>query len=118
MKCATDGSHCHCGLPLARWAACAANKNGLHRTNEDKRKAVLAALAHPKGRGMSDRAIAQHCGVGHVMVNRIRGELFQKNTSGKPQTRTGRDGKTGFRWPRMTPENPPSRMIVQDDETR
>lgn len=78
----------------ARWAACAANKHGLHRTNEDKRKAVLAALAHPKSEGLSDRAIAQHCGVGHPLVARLRADQVESDsTCDPPVTRTGRDGK-------------------------
>lgn len=77
----------------ARWAACAANKHGLHRSNQDKHKAVMAALVHPQGKGMSDRAIAQHVGVSNVFVSKIRGEVLTVNTSGEPQTRTGRDGK-------------------------
>lgn len=77
----------------ARWAACAANKHGLHRSNQDKHKAVMAALVHPQGKGMSDRAIAQHVGVSNVFVSKIRGEVLTVNTSDAPETRTGRDGK-------------------------
>jgi hypothetical protein len=48
----------------AQWYSFAANKtNGLRRTNEDKQRAVKAALAHPGGVGKSDSAIAKHVGV-------------------------------------------------------
>src|ERR1019366_5561222 len=48
----------------AQWYSFSANKtNGLRRTNEDKQRAVKAALAHPGGAGKSDSAIARHVGV-------------------------------------------------------
>src|SRR5579872_288056 len=45
----------------ARWLALGTNKtHGLRRTNEDKRRAVEAALKQRPQ--LSDRAIADHCG--------------------------------------------------------
>ncbi len=75
-----DGFHRHhaalraglAELPVnARWLACGANRtHGLKRTNEDKRRAVRAALAaRPE---MSDKAIAGHCGVSQPFVGSIR----------------------------------------------
>jgi hypothetical protein len=45
------------------------------RSNEDKRKAVVAALQHPKGAKLSDRQIAEHCGVSSMFVGKCRDEL-------------------------------------------
>jgi hypothetical protein len=61
-------------LEEAQWLACAANR-GLARTNADKRAAVLSALNHPRSRGLSDRALAAHCGVSDPFVGTIRREL-------------------------------------------
>lgn len=80
-------------LDDARWYACSANQgHGLRRSNADKRKAVLAALKHPKGAKMSDGQIAEHVGVSDRMVNKYRGELTPKDS--ESTTRTGRDGRT------------------------
>jgi protein gp37 len=75
----------------ARWLALSANRtHGLRRTNEDKRRSVEGALAmHPE---MSDRAIAEHCGVTHPTVSEARQRL-EESTS-QPHTRLGRDGRT------------------------
>ena len=56
------------------------------------RRAVETALQHPRSKGMSDRAIAEHCGVDHTTVARIRLEVVESTTSQQPP-RTGRDGK-------------------------
>ncbi|MDD4986777.1 MAG: DUF5131 family protein [Dehalococcoidales bacterium] len=49
--------------------------NGLHRTNADKRRAVMALLTDNEWGRWSDREIARRAGVGHVMVNSLRREL-------------------------------------------
>lgn len=65
------GSRCD-----AIWEGCAANKrHGLRRTNLDKRRAVELALLHPRGRRLSNRQLAGHCGVHHHTVGRIRSRL-------------------------------------------
>lgn len=77
----------------ARWASYAANKShGLRRTNDDKRKAVLASLKHPSGSSLSDAAIALHVGVSDRMVAKYRAESTPKVSESAP--RTGRDGRT------------------------
>lgn len=79
----------------AQWASYAANsRHGLKRTNEDKRRAVLAALRHPNAAEMSNRALAAHVGVDESMVRDHRAKL--EATAGIPQstTRTGADGRT------------------------
>ncbi len=51
----------------------------------------IAALAHPKAATLSNRQIAEHCGVDEGTVRRYRAEM----TSGFPQSalRLGRDGR-------------------------
>ena len=99
----------------AQWLSFAANAHhdtgGLCRSNADKRRAVEAALSHPKGKGMSDNAIAQHVGVSDKTVAAVRrasSELpkidvskdvqseSKKVTSEVPKStqRTGLDGRT------------------------
>lgn len=89
------------------------DSHGLKRTNADKRRAITLALEDERLRELSDRAIAEICGVSHVAVFEIRkqvappesSEVLTVNTSNdenepdspkedeKPQTRKGRDGK-------------------------
>jgi len=79
----------------AAWASCGANKtHGLRRTNADKRRAVTRALTLRPD--WSDRKIAEHVGVGHVLVSKMRGEMtVHKEQSAIPApARTGRDGRT------------------------
>lgn len=60
----------------AQWFAYGANQtHGLRRSNDDKARAVTAALLHPKGARMSAREIADHVGVSHTYVNNLRQEL-------------------------------------------
>jgi hypothetical protein len=78
----------------AQWYSFAANKtNGLRRTNDDKQRAVKAALAHPKAAGMSDRKIAEYVGVHYNTVAEYRKATITKGDS-EPRCRTGRDGRT------------------------
>lgn len=79
-------------LADAVWYSCGVNSaHGQRRTSEDKRRAVETALQHHKSKGMSDRAIAQHCGVDPSTVSKIRLQVLDSNTSNEP--RTGIDGK-------------------------
>jgi|GEM_PF-2041105 len=59
----------------ARWASLAANHtHGLRRNNADKRKAVEIALKmHSE---MSDRALAEHCGVSQPFVGNTRAQVI------------------------------------------
>jgi hypothetical protein len=78
----------------AQWDSFAANAtHGLRRSNEDKRRCVLAALKHEKGAGQSDRAIAEHCGVDHKTVGAIRKELEAEGQVEQQVKRVGRDGR-------------------------
>lgn len=81
-------------LEDAQWYSFSANKaNGLRRTNEDKQRAVKAALAHPRAAKMSDVKIAEHVGVHHDTVREWRQKLHPLADSASRQ-RTGRDGRT------------------------
>jgi len=81
-------------LEDAQWYSYSVNQaHGLRRSNEDKNRAVEAALKHPKAADMSDRDIADHCGVTHPFVaevrKRITGNGFQSTGNGY---RKGKDG--------------------------
>jgi hypothetical protein len=80
-------------LEDARWASLGANKDhGLRRTNADKRNAIIHALKHPKGAELSDRQIAEHVGVHHDTVGRIRTELELSGEIRQIETRTVKRG--------------------------
>jgi hypothetical protein len=79
----------------AQWFSYAANKtNGIYRSNEDKQRAVKAALKHPKSASMSDSAIAKHLGVDHVTIGHWRNKLCPTCEIHKLTKRTGLDGRT------------------------
>ncbi len=76
-------------LQDAIWYGIAANQDhGLRRSNEAKRNSVVAALHHPNGRTMSDRELADHCGVSHTFVANVR-----KDQGIDESERTGKDGR-------------------------
>lgn len=63
----------------ALWHGLTTNQtHGLRRTNDDKHRCVVKALTHARGRMLSDRQIASHCGVHHYTVSRIRQQLEQR----------------------------------------
>jgi len=103
----------------AQWHSYGVNKtHGLRRTNKDKERAVRAALVHPRSKGMSDAAIAEHVGVHRNTVLKARRQLQHTETdlhnlcksdssddpsdqetsrsAVRPESefRTGRDGRT------------------------
>jgi len=72
----------------AQWASYTVNKDhGLRRSNADKRKAVMGALAHPYGKAKSDNQIAKELGVHHSTVGDIRRSLAE-SASDAPAERT------------------------------
>jgi hypothetical protein len=82
-------------LDDARWASIGANlDHGIRRTNADKRNASVQALKHPKGAELSDRQIAEHVGVHHDTVSRIRRDLELTGEIRQSNFRTGLDGRT------------------------
>lgn len=102
----------------AIWRATAANQaHGVRRTNADKRKAVRLALETEIGMEQSNRVIAEHVGVSHEFVNKIRNEIeserrrqLSTDDSGGDQlstddsrTEATRVGKDGRRRPAKMP---------------
>jgi hypothetical protein len=80
-------------LEDAQWFSFSANRtNGLRRTNDDKQRAVRAAITHTKAAELSNRQIAAHVGVDESTVRAWR----EKLTAEFPQSkrRRGRDGRT------------------------
>lgn len=64
-------------LKDAEWLALTANKeHGMRRSNEDKRRVVELALNHPNGAKLSNSQIAEHCGVSHFLVGKIRPSIL------------------------------------------
>lgn len=60
----------------ALWLSWGANRSlGLRRTQKDKRRAIQAALEHPRWSLESDRAIARHIGCDHKTVASMRRAL-------------------------------------------
>lgn len=73
----------------ARWFAAGSNQtHGLRRTNGDKRKAVEIALQLKPN--LSDRGIAEHCGVSDHLVADVRNVQVRES---RTCPRTGQDGK-------------------------
>lgn len=80
-----------------KYALGANRGHGLQRGNEDKRRCAEIALREfPE---LSDRAIAEMCGVSDRFVNKVRGRADANRSD---LTRTGRDGKR-YRIRRRTP---------------
>ena len=79
---------CRCAANRGGYSLGANQSNGLRRTNADKRHAVELALKEfPK---LSDRAIAEMCGVSQPFVSEFRPKVITVITS---ETHTGKDGK-------------------------
>jgi len=103
-------------LQDAQWASL--NKNhshGLRRTNEDKRKAVETALKMRSE--MSDRALADWCGVSDHFVGNIREQIeVQVRTvrtcqpSEEAPKRIGKDGKS-YPAPPMPPTEDGGKIV-------
>ncbi len=69
----------------AQWFSYSVNKtHGLRRTNEDKERAVRAALQHPKANNLSNWQVAEHCGVNESTVRRYRQKI--ESTSAMPKS--------------------------------
>jgi hypothetical protein len=71
-----------------KFALSANARHGLHRSNEDKRKAVLFVLSDAEWSKLSSRAIAEICGVSDMFVGSIR-----KESGASRLHLTGKDGK-------------------------
>ena len=69
------------------------NKHGKRPTNEDKRKGVITILMDIEWQDMSDRQIAQICGVSHTYVGQLRKELKSGNVATKQKPRQPKQQK-------------------------
>src|SRR5438477_10918708 len=76
-----------------KFALSANATHGIRRTNADKRRAVELALGTFKT--LTDRAIAEMCGVGRDLVGEARAQVSESDTCrpDESQSRTGLDGK-------------------------
>lgn len=75
-----------------KFALSANAKHGLHRSNEDKRKAVSFALADNEWSKLSSRMIADMCGVSDMFVGNMRKDSGANRLHLK-EKRVGKDGK-------------------------
>ncbi len=82
----------------AQWFSFGANKGhdnaGLRRTNEDKQRAVEAALRHEKSSKLSNRQIAEHVGVSEGMIRLHRESICVPCADATPTREVTRNGKT------------------------
>jgi hypothetical protein len=96
-----------------KFALSANARHGLHRSNEDKRKAVAFVLADQEWSKLSSIAIAEICGVSDKFVGNIRKESGPNGSDVK--------GKDGKQYPASKPkadpkpEPKPSFMAVMID---
>ena len=66
----------------------------MRRSNDDKAKAVQMAFAHPKGKDLTDRAIADLVGVSPTMVAKYRPNDDSTANNGQLKKRVGFDGRS------------------------
>lgn len=91
-------------------------KHGLHRSNEDKRKAVAFALSDKEWSKLSSRALADICGVGSRFVDSMRGESTAHGAQLNDK-RTGKDGKDRKQpEPKQKPTPEPEQDVWEDVE--
>jgi hypothetical protein len=97
-----------------RYSLAANVKHGLRRTNEDKRHAVLMVLADEEWKNLSDRVIADMCGVSNTFVGIVRASqvsTVDTLTPSVPEKRVGSDGKS---YPAS--RQPQTQTDADDDE--
>lgn len=94
-----------------KFALSANARHGIYRSNEDKRKAVSFALADEEWSKLSDRAIAEMCGVSHPFVMSMRKEATG-NGYQSPSSRTGKDGRE---YAVKDKPSHPQKVASQDD---
>ncbi|HTU62566.1 MAG TPA: hypothetical protein VMF89_29095, partial [Polyangiales bacterium] len=100
----------------ALWHGLTANQtHGLRRTNDDKHRCVVKALSHARGRTLSDRQIASHCGVHHYTVSRIRQQLEQRQLIEAQGTRVVTRG--GVSYEQRLQKKRGAQLTVRSDET-
>lgn len=80
-------------LQDAQWYSYSVNQShGLRRSNEDKRRAVAAALKHPYAASKTLHDLARHLGVSHQTIANYKNTIFQ-NLKDTPRLVT-RNGQT------------------------
>lgn len=80
----------------AQWYSFGVNKvHGLRRTQEDRIRAIKAALRHPEGLKRSDNDIAKHVGISASTVAKYRKEIESTFQIGKSSRQTGKAGEDG-----------------------
>jgi phage N-6-adenine-methyltransferase len=78
----------------AQWYSYSVNQaHGLRRSNEDKRRAVEAALKHEYAAKYSNVQIARHCGVAESTIRNYRTEMESTSQIAKSDMRIGADGR-------------------------
>jgi transposase-like protein len=110
-----------CDIGRALWLASAVNQgHGVRRTNADKQRAVRLAL-DGNGEPQSARVIADHVGVHHSTVSRIREEWEAEQkalakSDNAPATVKAKDGRQVPKHRRKSP--PDTASVAQEaDET-
>lgn len=102
----------------AQWRSYAANQtHGLRRTNEDKERAIKAALRHPNGITLANREIARHLGVDHKTVGSWREKMEATGEIPQSTTRTGADGRA-IDTTNIGTNQPPVKATETDEERR
>lgn len=86
----------------------AVNNATHHRSNADKRRAVVEFLSSPENRTMSDRAIARECGVGYSLVADVRNEICPNQAD---EARSKAD--TTEQYARTREEAPPNKELPE-----
>ena len=100
-----------------KYALSANARHGLHRSNEDKRKAVAFVLEDQEWRHLSSRMIADICGVSSRFVDSCRKDLTAHRAQ-SDEKRLGKDGRMISQpKPKYEPETNDNEPIsgTQDD---
>jgi hypothetical protein len=85
-------------LQDAQWYSYGVNKaHGLRRSNNDKQRAVMFALAHPAAVDKSNYQIAEHCGVSEFMIRKYLRRQEDTASTIKSQMRQVNRGGTSYR---------------------
>ena len=91
-----------------KFALSANARHGLHRSNEDKRKAVWFVLEDSEWSKLSSRAIAEICVVSPAFVDSSRKASASANERQKDEVRIGKDGrKVTVSTPKAAPKPEP-----------
>lgn len=99
-----------------KFALSANARHGLHRSNDDKRKAVAFVLADAEWSKLSSGAIAEICGVSDRFVGNVR-RVLTPNDSESGEKRLGKDGRTtALPKPKADPKPEPKRDDIGDSE--